>query len=68
MQRKLFTGALGQIGSELVPALRERYGQDAVLASDIRIGSLADQRSAVTGGMGGIASLFLARAASRRTI
>lgn len=37
MKRILVTGALGQIGSELVPALRERYGADRVVASDIRM-------------------------------
>ncbi len=37
MQRILVTGALGQIGSELVPALRERYGADGVVASDVRM-------------------------------
>lgn len=32
MKRILVTGASGQIGSELVPALRERYGDDNVVA------------------------------------
>jgi nucleoside-diphosphate-sugar epimerase len=37
MKNILVTGALGQIGSELVPALRERYGTERVVASDIRM-------------------------------
>ncbi len=37
MKRILVTGAAGQIGSELIPALRERFGDDAVVASDIRV-------------------------------
>ncbi len=33
MTRILVTGAVGQIGSELVPVLRARYGKDAVVAT-----------------------------------
>jgi len=32
----LITGALGQIGSELITFLRKRYGQENVIASDIK--------------------------------
>jgi nucleoside-diphosphate-sugar epimerase len=39
MRRILVTGALGQIGSELVPVLRQRYGADRVVATDIRMPS-----------------------------
>ncbi|MBI4537980.1 MAG: NAD-dependent epimerase/dehydratase family protein [Gemmatimonadetes bacterium] len=36
MKRILVSGAAGQIGSELVPALRARYGAATVIATDIR--------------------------------
>ena len=36
MKRILVTGAVGQIGSELTLALRERYGSDSVVASGHR--------------------------------
>ncbi|MDA0311687.1 MAG: NAD-dependent epimerase/dehydratase family protein [Gemmatimonadetes bacterium] len=36
MKRILVTGAGGQIGSWLVPKLREAYGDDNVLATDVR--------------------------------
>lgn len=36
MDRILIIGALGQIGSELTPELRNIYGADNVIASDIR--------------------------------
>ena len=34
--RILVTGALGQIGTELVDALRKRHGADTVIATDVR--------------------------------
>lgn len=37
MRKILVTGALGQIGSELVPTLRDRYGAENVVATDIRM-------------------------------
>jgi nucleoside-diphosphate-sugar epimerase len=37
MRKILVTGALGQIGAELVPALSARYGAEAVVASDLRM-------------------------------
>ncbi len=36
MKKILVTGSAGQIGSELTPALRKVYGNDNVVASDIR--------------------------------
>ncbi len=36
MNRIVVTGAAGQVGSEMVEALRERYGRAAVLATDVR--------------------------------
>jgi len=36
MKRILITGALGQIGSELIAFLRKKYGNENVVASDIK--------------------------------
>ena len=36
MKKIMITGALGQIGSELITKLRKEYGADNVLATDIR--------------------------------
>jgi nucleoside-diphosphate-sugar epimerase len=37
MRNILVTGAFGQIGSELVPALQQRYGAGHIVVSDIRM-------------------------------
>ncbi|WP_339161001.1 L-threonine 3-dehydrogenase [Siminovitchia sp. FSL W7-1587] len=44
MKRILVTGALGQVGSELVLRLRQEYGKEHVLATDIRtsLGEVVD--------------------------
>jgi len=39
MKRILVTGACGQIGSEITLALRKKYGDAAVVASDVRLPS-----------------------------
>lgn len=44
MKKVLVTGAVGQIGSELTVALRKRYGEDAVVASDVRMPTDTDLR------------------------
>ncbi|MFH0923005.1 MAG: NAD-dependent epimerase/dehydratase family protein [Candidatus Micrarchaeota archaeon] len=36
MKKILVTGAFGQIGSELVPELRKKYGKENVVSSDVR--------------------------------
>ena len=44
MKQILVTGAAGQVGTELVPALRAEYGEGAVLATDVKpaAGALAE--------------------------
>jgi len=44
MKNILVTGSVGQIGTELTTALRERYGADKVIATDIRLPSNIDLR------------------------
>lgn len=42
MQRSLVIGAAGQIGTDLTLELRRRYGDDAIVAADIREPELGD--------------------------
>jgi nucleoside-diphosphate-sugar epimerase len=44
MKRILITGAVGQIGSELTVRLREQYGRDNVIATDLRMPTDKDLR------------------------
>ncbi len=43
MKRIIVTGGLGQIGSELVPFLRNKYGKENVIVADIRKPENADE-------------------------
>ncbi|WP_210366603.1 L-threonine 3-dehydrogenase [Bacillus sp. REN3] len=45
MKKILITGALGQIGSELTGKLRDIYGEDQVIATDIRENDSAASKS-----------------------
>ena len=44
MKKILVTGAVGQIGSELTAALRKEYGENHVVATDIRMPTDVDLR------------------------
>ncbi|KIL41420.1 UDP-glucose 4-epimerase [Gordoniibacillus kamchatkensis] len=43
MRTIVVTGALGQIGTELVPYLRERYGAEQVIATDVKAAPDAEE-------------------------
>jgi nucleoside-diphosphate-sugar epimerase len=47
-EKILVIGALGQIGQELIESLRENYGQDQVIASDLRPAERVDMPAYVS--------------------
>jgi nucleoside-diphosphate-sugar epimerase len=49
LKRILVIGAFGQIGSELVPELRKKYGKENVMATDIKPASSEQQNQGPTG-------------------
>jgi nucleoside-diphosphate-sugar epimerase len=68
MDRILVTGALGQIGSELVPALRERHGADWVVASDLKPAPGGEPGLGQGGGAGPFEQLDCTDAAAVRDV
>jgi nucleoside-diphosphate-sugar epimerase len=68
MDRILVTGALGQIGSELVPALRERHGADRVVASDLKPAPGGEPGLGQGGGTGPFEQLDCTDAAAVRDV
>jgi nucleoside-diphosphate-sugar epimerase len=68
MDRILVTGALGQIGSELVPALRERHGADRVVASDLKPAPGGEPGLGQGGGAGPFEQLDCTDAAAVRDV
>ncbi|MDH5382607.1 MAG: NAD-dependent epimerase/dehydratase family protein, partial [Cyclobacteriaceae bacterium] len=42
MEKILITGSCGQLGSEITPALANKYGSDSIVATDLREKSTTD--------------------------
>ena len=66
MKRILVTGALGQIGTELVPALRALPGVELVVASDIRVRPVRELESGETSELLDVTNLHQLRKAVQR--
>lgn len=67
-KRILVTGAAGQVGSELVPELRRIYGENEVLATDIRVPDDAEGLYRTLDCMDGSAIAYAVRAHRADTI